>query len=103
LKPADGTVRRVIGTGEKGFAGDGGPAADAKFGGIYCVSLGRDQQLYLADLDNFRIRAENPKTGLVRTVAGNGKKGMPADGAKAIEAPLADPRAVIADEKGRVY
>jgi sugar lactone lactonase YvrE len=93
----------VIGTGEKGFAGDGGLAVDAKFGGIYCVSVGGDKQLYLADLDNVRIRAVDPKTKLVRTVAGNGKQGAPMDGAKATEAPLVDPRAVIADAKGRVY
>jgi outer membrane protein assembly factor BamB len=103
LNPADETVRRVIGTGEKGFGGDGGPAVNALFGGIYCVSVGGDKHLYLADLDNSRVRAVDPKTGLARTVAGNGKKGMPADGAKATEAPLVDPRAVIADAKGRVY
>lgn len=103
LNPAEETVRRVIGTGEKGFSGDGGPAAGATFGGIYCVSVGGNKQLYLADLDNSRIRAVDPKTGLVRTAAGNGKKGVPVDGAKATEAPLVDPRAVIADAKGRVY
>ena len=103
LNLASGEVRTVIGTGEQGFAGDGGPAASAKFGGIYCVSRGGDRQLYLADLDNRRIRAVNPRTGIVRTVAGNGQKGVPADGAKAVEAPLVDPRAVIADAKGRVY
>jgi streptogramin lyase len=30
-------------------------------------------------------------------------KGVPADGARAIAAPLVDPRAVIADRRGRVY
>lgn len=96
-------VNRVIGTGEKGFSGDGGSATLARFGGIYCVSVGLDQQLYLADLDNSRIRAVNPKTGLARTVAGNGRKGVPADGSVATNAPLNDPRAVIADALGRVY
>lgn len=96
-------VTRVIGTGEKGFSGDGGSATLARFGGIYCVSVGLDQQLYLADLDNSRIRVVNPKTGLVRTVAGNGRKGVPADGSVATNAPLNDPRAVIADALGRVY
>ncbi len=96
-------VSRAVASGEKGFSGDGGKALEAKFGGIYCVSVGLDGQWYLADLDNSRIRVVNPKTGLVRTVAGNGRKGIPADGAIAIEAPLNDPRAVIADEKGRVY
>jgi len=103
LNLASGIVRRVAGTSEKGFAGDSGPAADAKFGGIYCASVGGDGNLYLADLDNSRIRSMNLKTGLVRTVAGNGKKGVPTDGIKAIEGPLNDPRAVIADEKGRIY
>ena len=98
-----GDVRKVIGTGEKGFAGDGGPAAQAVFGGIYCTSLGLDKRLYLADLDNHRIRMFDPKTGLVRTVAGNGRNGVPTEGAKATEAPLNDPRAVIADALGQVY
>lgn len=101
--PAKGQVARMIGTGEKGFSGDGGNASDAKFGGIYCISVGLDQQLYLADLDNSRIRVVNPRTGLVRTVAGNGRKGVPADGSVATNAPLNDPRAVIADAAGQVY
>ncbi len=103
LNLKSGNVTHVAGTGEKGFAGDGGKALDATFGGIYCVSVGLDGQWYLADLDNSRIRAIDPKTGIVRTIAGNGGKGVPLEGAKAKEAPLNDPRAVIADEKGRVY
>jgi DNA-binding beta-propeller fold protein YncE len=99
-----GTVTTVAGTGAKGFSGDGGPATEAQFGGIYCASLDpKGEQLYLADLDNFRIRAVDLKTGRVRTVAGNGRKGVPEDGARAAAAPLADPRAVIADARGRVY
>jgi sugar lactone lactonase YvrE len=99
-----GRVTKVAGTGDKGFAGDGGPAVSAKFGGIYCASFDpAGEQLYLADLDNRRIRVVNMKSGLVRTVAGNGQKGVPADGAVAVEAPLVDPRAVIADASGRVY
>jgi DNA-binding beta-propeller fold protein YncE len=101
---ANGNVTTIAGTGAKGFTGDGGPATEAQFGGIYCASLDpKREQLYLADLDNLRIRAVDLKTGRVRTVAGNGRKGVPMDGAKAIEAPLVDPRAVIADATGRVY
>ncbi|HEU0010987.1 MAG TPA: hypothetical protein VFT34_14305 [Verrucomicrobiae bacterium] len=104
FNPTAGTVGRVIGTGEKGFSGDGGPAVQAKFGGIYCISIGLDgTNIYLADLDNSRIRAVDSKSGRVRTVAGNGKKAIPADGARAVESPLVDPRAVIGDRDGRVY
>lgn len=98
-----GTVTRLYGTGGKGYSGDGGPALNAQFGGIYCVSVGLDGNIYLADLDNSRIRMVTPASGLVRTVAGNGSKGIPAGGAIAVEAPLNDPRAVIADARGRIY
>jgi DNA-binding beta-propeller fold protein YncE len=99
-----GTISAFAGTGEKGFAGDGGPAAKAKFGGVYCVAFDpRGERLYLADLDNQRIRAVELKSGTVTTVAGNGDKGVPEDGAEAVKAPLVDPRAVAADAKGNVY
>ena len=99
-----GTVSAFAGTGVKGFGGDGGPATQARFGGLYCVSLDpRRENLYLADLDNRRVRAINLKSGIVRTVAGNGERGVPADGGTATNAPLVDPRAVAVDREGNVY
>ena len=76
-----GLITNFAGTGQKGFSGDGGPATQADFGGIYCLALDEaNQTLALADLDNRRIRQIDLKTGIVSTVAGNGKKGVPADG-----------------------
>jgi hypothetical protein len=50
-------ITTVAHTGEKSFAGDGGPAVKALFGNIYCVALDpRGDMLYLANLDNRRIR-----------------------------------------------
>jgi sugar lactone lactonase YvrE len=99
-----GAITTVVGTGTKGFSGDGGPATQADFGNIYCVSLDpQAENLLLADLDNRRIRAVNLKTGIARTIAGNGQRGAPADGAEAAKSPLVDPRAVCADSKGNVY
>jgi DNA-binding beta-propeller fold protein YncE len=99
-----GIISAFAGTGDKGFAGDGGPAAKAKFGGVYCAAFDpRHERLYLADLDNRRIRAIDLKSGMVTTVAGNGAKGVPEDGAEAIKAPLVDPRAVAVDAKGNIY
>ncbi len=57
----------------------------------------------MADLENRRIRAVDLKTGLVSTIAGNGSKGVPEDGAEARSAPLVDPRAVAVDGRGNVY
>ena len=99
-----GMLTVIAGTGEKGFSGDGGPAVKARFGNIYCASLDPGyERLYLADLDNRRIRVVDLGTGIVTTVAGNGKKGVPEDGAEAVNAPLVDPRAVAVDAKGNIY
>jgi hypothetical protein len=99
-----GQFSTIAGTGEKGFAGDGGPAVKAKFSGIYCATLDpAGEKLYLADLDNRRIRMVDLRTGIVNTVAGNGERGVPADGAEAKSSPLVDPRAVTADRAGNVY
>jgi sugar lactone lactonase YvrE len=99
-----GLISTVAGTGRKGFSGDGGPATQADFGDIYCLALDETANtLDLADLDNKRIRRVDLKTGVVTTIAGNGKKGVPKDGADARSAPLVDPRAVAIDGNGNVF
>jgi DNA-binding beta-propeller fold protein YncE len=104
IDPKSGVVTTFAGTGEKGFSGDGGPARQARFGGVYCVALDpRGERLYLADLDNRRIRVVDRKTGIVTTLAGNGERGAPMDGADARTSPLVDPRAVAVDAGGNVY
>jgi DNA-binding beta-propeller fold protein YncE len=102
--PTTGVVSSFAGTGEKGFGGDGGPAAKAKFGGVYCLAVSAaGDRLLVADLDNRRIRAIDLRTGIVTTVAGNGAKGVPKEGAQAVSAPLVDPRAVAAGRNGEIY
>jgi lysophospholipase L1-like esterase len=99
-----GVVNTIAGTGKKGFSGDGGPALQASFGNIYCVCLDpRGEHLYIADLDHRRIRKIVLATGIVSTVAGNGDKGVPADGSQATKSPLVDPRAVAVDKKGNLW
>jgi hypothetical protein len=102
IDTASGRIERVAGTGEKGFSGDGGPAREARFGGIFSIAF-RGQVLYVCDLDNRRIRAVDLRTGTVTTVAGNGGKGVPADGADARTQPLVDPRAIAFDAGGNLY
>jgi DNA-binding beta-propeller fold protein YncE len=97
-----GIISRVAGTGEKGFAGDGGPALSAQFGAIFSLAF-RGKVLYLCDLDNRRIRAVDLGSGVVTTVAGSGAAGVPRDGADARSQPLVDPRAVAVDSRGNLY
>ncbi len=99
-----GTITTFAGTGKKGFSGDGGPAVKAEFGTVIQVALDpAAKNLYVADIDNKRIRRIALDSGIVETVAGNGKAGKPADGAVAKSAPLSDPRAVVAAADGSLY
>ena len=99
-----GVVSTFAGTGRKGFNGDGGPAEQAQFGSVINVSLDpRADYLYVADIDNRRVRRIRLSSKVVETVAGNGSKGVPADGAIARDAPLIDPRAVAATADGGFY
>jgi DNA-binding beta-propeller fold protein YncE len=99
-----GEIRTIAGTGDKGYSGDGGPATKARFGGTYCLALDdKGEKLYVADLDNRRIRVVDLRSGVVETAAGNGERGVPRDGAEARKAPLVDPRAVAVDAKGNIY
>jgi hypothetical protein len=97
-------ISTFAGTGKRGYSGDGGPAKDADFSGIYSLSFdARQENLYLADLENRRVRAIEMKSGTVRSIAGNGQKGIPSDGSNAATSPLFDPRAVAVAKSGDVY
>lgn len=97
-------ISTIAGTGKQGFSGDGGPAVQATFDYVMCITLNPAATvLHIADLNNRRVRALDLKTGVVRTVAGNGQKGVPADGSVAVDAPLIDPRAAAEDSVGRLY
>ena len=97
-------VTTVAGTGKKGFAGDGGPAAEAAFDQTYHVEVAKDgKSLLVCDLGNRRIRSVDLKSGKVATLVGSGKKGVPADGTAAADAPLVDPRAVASGHDGAIY
>ena len=104
IEARTGRISAFAGTGTKGYSGDGGPARKATFGGIYCLAFDAARQnLYLDDLDNHRIRKVSLNTGIVSTVAGNGKSGVPQEGADALSGPLQDPRAISLDSKGNLY
>jgi sugar lactone lactonase YvrE len=99
-----GIIRTFAGIGKAGFTGDGGPAAEAAFDFLMCITFNSTHdKIYAADLKNRRIRVIDLKTGIINTMAGNGEKGVPRDGDLATNSPLVDPRAVAVDSKGNVY
>jgi hypothetical protein len=99
-----GHISTIAGTGKPGYSGDNALATTATFSITMTASLSPDQQRYfIADIGNNRTRAVDLATGIVTTVAGNGKKGLPADDAEALTAPMGDTRAVTQAKDGTLY
>ena len=53
---AIGTIQTVVGTGEEGYAGDGGPATQALIGEAYGCDFDRAGNLYISDGRTHTIR-----------------------------------------------
>jgi sugar lactone lactonase YvrE len=66
----DGTISTVAGSGAEGNSGDGGQATRATFRFISGLAVDGRGNLYIADLDNRRVRMVAPN-GVITTVAGN--------------------------------
>lgn len=75
LDMKSGTIHHFAGTGKTGFTGNGGPAKEATLSGPKGLSVGPDGNIYLADTESHSIRMIELKTGLLKLIAGNGKKG----------------------------
>lgn len=89
-----GVISTVAGAGKKGYSGDDGPATKAEFNNPHSIALDADDNIYVADILNHRIRRIDAKTGIVTTIAGNGEKKLPVAGESATGKPMIGPRAL---------
>ncbi|MFZ2005537.1 MAG: hypothetical protein WAV02_10660, partial [Stellaceae bacterium] len=96
-------ITTSVGTGEKGFAGDGGPAAQALLNGPFDVCFDAAGNLYFSDTFNNRIRRVDAASGTITTVAGNGEKSYSGDGGPAAQAALDEPYGLVIDRAGNLY
>jgi sugar lactone lactonase YvrE len=96
-----GITAVVAGTGEQGFAGDGGPATSALLDSPQGIALDAAGNLYIADSENHRIREVTG--GIIATIAGTGTCGFSGDGGPAAAAALCLPTGVAVDSAGGVY
>src|SRR4051812_6408178 len=102
-EPNPPAARVVAGTGEKGFAGDGGPATAARMNDPSGLTIGPDGAVYVCDTGNHVVRRIAPD-GTITSVAGiGGKAGYAGDGGPATHATLNEPYEVRFDRAGNLY
>jgi sugar lactone lactonase YvrE len=103
---AAGIITTVAGSGAPGvnqgsFSGDGGPATAATLREPYGVAVDAAGSLYISDRDSNRIRKVDP-SGVISTIAGNGKTEPPRDGVPGTESSVDFPLGIIVDATGDV-
>gem|GEM_PF-1658032 len=84
---AIGTITTVAGTGDSGYAGDGGPATSALLNDPRCLAVDAFGYVYVADSLNDRVRRIGVD-GTISTVAGTGDQGFSGDHGPATSASL---------------
>jgi sugar lactone lactonase YvrE len=98
-----GIISTVAGRPEPGFAGDGGPAANAQFRQPHSIAFDPQGRMLVCDIGNHRVRRIDFKTGLIETYMGNGERQPTPDGSPVKGTPLNGPRAIDLDPKGNLY
>ena len=81
---------------------DGGPATQGFLSSPGGISVGPDKHIYFTDVWSARVRAIDPITGIIRTVAGNGARAYGGDNGPDTEAYLGHPHDVSVDSRGRI-
>ena len=98
--PPDGAIAAFAGTGSGGFAGDGGPATDAKLDGPHGLTITADGDLLIADGHNHRVRSVD--AGFVPAVPGVEPPGHRPDKSSSGPAPELGSSVVVGPAYGMV-
>ena len=96
-------ITTIAGTGAAGFAGDGGPAGQARLRAPLALALDAAQHLFVADSGNHRVRSIDLGSGVISTVAGDGRQGFSGDGGPAALASFDTPSGLVLDATGDLF
>jgi len=99
----NGIITTVVGTGRKGYSGDGGPALKAELNEPYEIRFDAGGAMYFVEMPNHIVRRVHATTRVISTVAGAGKAGFSGDRGPAINAALNQPHSIQLDSTGNLY
>jgi uncharacterized protein (TIGR03437 family) len=97
-----GIISTIAGTATSGFAGDGGPANQARINHPTGVTGDAAGNIYVADSVNLRVRRVTPQ-GVISTIAGIGQHRYAGDGGQAVAAAIGFPIGLAVDRDNNVY
>ena len=89
-----GVITTVAGSGQKGYAGDGGSAIRARLNQPYEIRFDGAGNMFFVEMPNHLVRRVDSITGRISTIAGTGVAGFGGDGQAAVRALLNRPHSV---------
>ena len=95
-----GVITTLVGDGQPGYSGDGGPAAQARLYEPYSLTVDNNGDIYIVDRLNAAVRKVDGATGIISTVAGTGEPGYGGDGGPGTLAQLREPNDCYLDGRG---
>ncbi|MFM8214960.1 MAG: hypothetical protein ACKN82_10005 [Pirellula sp.] len=99
----DGVIETVVGTGQKGYTGDNGPALQATLNLPHEIRFDSQGDLYIVDMQNHAVRKVDRETKTITTIAGNGTAGYSGDGGPAKDAQCKQPHSIQFGPNGDLY
>ena len=97
----NGKISTFAGNGFAGGSGDGGSALEASLNGPVGLAIDSNDNIYVADRNNHRVRKIDTN-GIITKFAGGDGEGDEGDGGAAVEAKLSGPYGLIFDSSGNL-
>ena len=98
-----GIIQTVLGNGEEGWEGDGGPALEAACQLPYACEFDPDGNMVVCMGRQHRIRRMDARTGIITRVCGTGEPSYAGDGGPALDAVINQPYGLAVDGNGDIY
>jgi len=98
-----GIIETVAGTGQRGYAGDGGPATQALLNEPYEIRFDPQGNWVFVEMRNHVVRRVDRTSYIITTLAGTGVEGFSGDGGPATKATFKQPHSIQFGPDQRLY